>query len=185
MPADVLTILKAAEAAAKWHVGQKRKGAAAEPYINHLIEVASLVAQAQDGNDPALIAAAFLHDAVEDQNVSPATIAAMFGEDTAALVAEVTDDKSLPKAERKRLQVEKAPHKSRRAKILKLADKTSNLRAMVESPPADWPLERRREYLGWARQVVAGLGDACPSLLAQFEEAAKKAEAALDGAQGR
>ena len=180
MTADIVTILKAAEAAARWHAGQRRKGAAGEPYINHPLEVARLVAEAVDGNDASLIAAAFLHDAVEDQNIPLGLIAAMFGDDTAALVAEVTDDKSLPKAERKRLQVEKAPHQSPRAKILKLADKTSNLRAMAESPPVDWPLERRREYVGWARSVVAGLGDVCPSLQAQFEEAAKKAEEALN-----
>ncbi len=140
MTADVVTILKAAEAAARWHAGQRRKGAAGEPYINHPLEVARLVAEAVDGNDAGLIAAAFLHDAVEDQNIPLGLIAAMFGDDTAALVAEVTDDKSLPKAERKRLQVEKAPHKSPRAKLLKLADKISNLRALAESPPADWPL---------------------------------------------
>jgi len=181
MPTKLLTVLKAAEAAAHWHSSQKRKGAAAEPYINHLIEVATLVAEATDGQDPHLVAAALLHDAVEDQNIPLSQIASMFGDDVAALVGEVTDDKSLPKLERKRLQAEHAPHKSGRAKILKLADKISNVRALAASPPADWTLERRREYVSWARDVVAGLGDACPHLQQQFELATQQADRSLEG----
>src|SRR3954464_4314819 len=125
-----VTVLKAADAAARWHVHQKRKGAAQEPYINHLLEVATLVAQATDGKDPNLVIAALLHDAIEDQEVPREMIAEVFGEDVAGLVEEVTDDKSLPKQERKRLQAEHAPKKSDRAKLIKLADKTSNLRAV-------------------------------------------------------
>ncbi len=181
MPTELLTVLKAAEAAAHWHSSQKRKGAAGEPYINHLIEVATLVAEATNGQDPNLVAAALLHDAVEDQNIPLSQIASMFGDDVAALVGEVTDDKSLPKPERKRLQVEHAPHKSGRAKILKLADKISNVRALAASPPADWTLERRREYVSWAREVVAGLGDACPHLQQQFELATGQADRLLEG----
>jgi guanosine-3',5'-bis(diphosphate) 3'-pyrophosphohydrolase len=137
MSHDMMRTLNAAVAAAKWHARQRRKGAAEEPYLNHLLEVASLVAEATHGRDTNLIIAALLHDAIEDQAVPRATIAAMFGEDVAALVAEVTDDKSLDEGVRKRLQVEQAPHKSARAKILKLADKISNVHAIAVGPPAN------------------------------------------------
>lgn len=164
--------------AALRHAHQRRKGDAAEPYLNHLAEVADLVAEATGGRDPSLVAAALLHDVVEDTDTTLAEVAAMFGEDVAGLVAEATDDKTLPKAERKRLQVEHAPSHSRRAKVLKLADKTSNLRNLATSPPADWSLERRRDYAAWARAVVTGLRGASPQLEAQFDEAADAADAA-------
>jgi (p)ppGpp synthase/HD superfamily hydrolase len=129
-----LTFLRAADAAARWHAHQRRKGAAKEPYINHLLEVASLVAEATHGNDPDLVVAALLHDAVEDQQVPPEMIAREFGPKVAAIVGEVTDDKSLEKTERKRLQVETASKKSTQARLIKLADKTSNLRSIAISP---------------------------------------------------
>ena len=133
-----IMVLKAADAAARWHVHQRRKGAAKEPYINHLLEVATLVAEATEGKDPNLVIAALLHDAIEDCEVPQTLIAEVFGTDVANLVAEVTDDKTLEKAERKQRQVESAHKKTDRAKILKLADKTSNLRALVSSPAPDW-----------------------------------------------
>jgi (p)ppGpp synthase/HD superfamily hydrolase len=170
--------MKAADRAAHWHVGQRRKGAAQEPYINHLIEVARLVAEATGGKDPNLVVAALLHDAVEDQPVSRATVAEEFGEDVASLVLEVTDDKSLPKQERKRRQVEHAPALSPRAALLKLADKTSNLTALAVSPPADWKRARRLDYVQWGRDVVAGLKVTNPWLEERFREAADAAERA-------
>src|SRR5690349_10136183 len=103
---ELVRVMKAADAAARWHVDQRRKGAAREPYVNHLLEVASLVAQASQGRDPDLVVAALLHDAMEDQGITREALAAEFGDAVAEVVAEVTDDKSLPKAERKRLQVE-------------------------------------------------------------------------------
>src|SRR3954452_533754 len=95
-----IAVLKAADAAARWHVHQRRKGAAQEPYINHLLEVASLVAEATEGKDPELVIAALLHDDIEDQEVPRSMIAAHWGEDVACLVEEVTDDKCLPKEDR-------------------------------------------------------------------------------------
>jgi guanosine-3',5'-bis(diphosphate) 3'-pyrophosphohydrolase len=176
-----ISVLQAADAAARWHAHQRRKGTAAEPYINHLLEVAMLVAEATDGNDPELVTAALLHDAIEDQEVPHGVIAETFGEEVAALVDEVTDDKSLPQSERKRLQVENAHKKTDRAKVLKLADKTSNLRAIAASPPPDWSVKRRLDYIRWAREVVAGLMGVSPLLEQEFERAAQAAERSTIG----
>ena len=172
-----LRLSRAFRFAAERHVHQRRKGEAAEPYLNHLAEVADLVAEATGGGDVDLIVAALLHDVIEDTPTSRATVAELFGEDVAGLVAEVTDDKSLPKAERKRLQVAHASSRSPRAKLLKLADKTSNLRALAASPPADWNPERRVQYVDWARAVVAGLRGTNAWLEAEFDRAAAAAMA--------
>jgi len=166
-----VAVLKAADAAARWHVHQRRKGPPKEPYINHLLEVAMLVAEATGGNDPTLLIAALLHDAIEDSEVPAELIASTFGDEVALIVKEVTDDKSLPKEVRKTRQVETAPHKSQKAKVLKLADKTSNLRAIAASPPADWSVKRRIEYVEWAEAVAKGLRGANPWLEHQFDEA--------------
>jgi GTP diphosphokinase / guanosine-3',5'-bis(diphosphate) 3'-diphosphatase len=171
-----LQVLKAADAAARWHVHQRRKGPAEEPYINHLVEVAMLVADATGGKDTNLVIASLLHDAIEDCEVPRELIAETFGEDVASLVEEVTDDKSLPKAVRKDEQVKTAAGKSSRAKILKLADKTSNLRAIASSAPSDWSVKRRLEYVNWARVVAEGLHGVNPKLENEFENAAMAAE---------
>jgi (p)ppGpp synthase/HD superfamily hydrolase len=152
---DLVTVLRAAEMAAHWHADQRRKGAAAEPYINHLLEVSWLVAAAGAGTNT--IVAALLHDAVEDQRIAPAVIAREFGDEVASIVLEVTNDKELPKAERKALQIATAATKSEAAKMIKLADKTSNVRAIAKSPPADWSATRRQDYISWAVAVVGGL----------------------------
>jgi (p)ppGpp synthase/HD superfamily hydrolase len=174
-----LAVLRAADTAARWHAHQRRKGAAKEPYVNHLLEVASLVAEATHGDDPDLVVAALLHDAIEDQQVPSELIAREFGSRVAAIVKEVTDDKSLDKATRKDIQVETAAKKSHQAKLIKLADKTSNLRAIAFSPSPDWSVKRRLEYIEWAKMVVAGLGDTSSWLEQQFERAAKAAERSL------
>jgi (p)ppGpp synthase/HD superfamily hydrolase len=175
---DLVRVMKASDAAARWHVDQRRKGAAREPYINHLLEVASLVAEATGGDDPDLVVAALLHDAMEDQGVSREELAREFGEAVAGVVAEVTDDKALAKAERKRLQIEHAPKKSPRAAMVKLADKTSNLRAVARSPAENWSTERRLDYVRWARDVVQNLPKANAWLEAEFARAAEDAERA-------
>ena len=174
-----ITVLRAADTAARWHVHQRRKGIAQEPYINHLLEVASLVAEATSGSDPTVVIAALLHDAVEDQEVSVEMIAREFGKPVADIVMEVTDDKTLPKDERKRKQVDNAGKKSHKAKLIKLADKTSNLRAIATSPAADWSIERRLEYIEWAKSVVAGLRGTSPWLEQQSDEAVVAAEGSL------
>jgi GTP diphosphokinase / guanosine-3',5'-bis(diphosphate) 3'-diphosphatase len=171
-----LQVLKAADAAARWHVNQRRKGPAEEPYINHLVEVALLVADATGGKDTNLVIAALLHDAIEDCEVPRELITENFGDDVASLVEEVTDDKSLPKAVRKDEQVKTAPTKSSRAKLLKLADKISNLRAIAASAPSDWSVKRRLEYVLWARAVANGLRGVNQRLEEQFDAAATAAE---------
>jgi guanosine-3',5'-bis(diphosphate) 3'-pyrophosphohydrolase len=174
-----MKVMKAAHAASVWHVEQRRKGAAAEPYVNHLIEVADLVAAA--GADEDVVCAALLHDAIEDQDITAAQIADLFGADVAALVCEVTDDKKLPKAERKALQIAHAPHLSPGAKLIKLADKISNVRSVASSPPAGWPLERRLDYIEWCCKVVVGLRGIDAALEKTFEsevQAAREAQSA-------
>jgi guanosine-3',5'-bis(diphosphate) 3'-pyrophosphohydrolase len=176
MTHEWVQVLMAAETAACWHARQRRKGTAAIPYINHLLEVAKLVGEATEGKDPNLVIAGLLHDAIEDQNVSYSTIAQLFGEDVAALVQEVTDDKSIGLAERKRRQVEQASKKSPRAKILKLADKISNVTGIGKDPPPDWSVQRQRDYVQWGRDVVAGLRGVAPKLDDKFDRAADDAE---------
>ena len=170
---DVLRLSRALDYAAQKHSAQRRKGVAQEPYINHLSEVALLLAEATGGTDANLIIAGLLHDCIEDQGVSYEEIVALFGADVAGLVRDVTDDKSLPKAERKRLQVVSAPHKSARARMLKIADKTANLRSVRLSPPSHWDEKRRHDYFAWAREVVEACGEVSPYLLEKFEEAHK------------
>lgn len=162
----ILKVAHALDFAARKHAGQRRKGEAKEPYINHLAEVARLVAEATDGTDTDLVVAALLHDSIEDQGVSADELAREFGREVADIVLECTDDKTLEKAERKRLQAETAPHKSDRARMLKIADKTSNLRSILASPPAHWDLERKRAYFEWAAGVVAG----CRGLNSRLEQ---------------
>ena len=138
------------------HEGQFRKGKAKEPYVNHLEEVAKLTERWGGGENA--IAAAWLHDTVEDcPPISFADLALLFGDKIADIVAELTDDKSLPKAERKRKQLENSSFKSVDASLVKLADKTSNVGAIGKSPPADWSLERRLAYISWANEVVERL----------------------------
>jgi (p)ppGpp synthase/HD superfamily hydrolase len=174
--AGLVTVLRAADAAARWHINQRRKGAAQEPYVTHLLEVAMLVAEATDGADLNLVVAALLHDTIEDQGVTREEIAAQFNDDVADLVVEVTDNKKLPKAERKRLQIKHAPKLTRRAKILKLADKISNLRSVTTSPPADWPTQRCADYVIWTTEVVQGLRGASDLLEQKFDRAAADAK---------
>jgi (p)ppGpp synthase/HD superfamily hydrolase len=166
----VRQILAAARFAAERHAAQRRKGRTAEPYVNHLLEVAELLARLTDELDTNLIVAALLHDTIEDVGVSREEIAVRFGEDVAGLVAEVTDDKSLPKETRKALQVEHAGGKSPRAQALSAADKIANVRSIASSPPANWSFERRVEYVRWARRVVAGFNHLDGRLAAEFQQ---------------
>jgi (p)ppGpp synthase/HD superfamily hydrolase len=168
---EIMRITAALDFAAQTHVKQKRKGEAGEPYVNHLSDVANRLAIATEGTDADLVMAGLLHDTVEDQGVTYAELEQRFGKDVADLVHEVTDDKRLPKAERKQLQIETAPTKSARAKMLKIADKTSNLKAVLVSPPSDWSMQRKQDYFVWAAQVVAGCRGVNAILEAEFDAA--------------
>ena len=150
-------LLEAVRFAADKHRNQRRKDSERSPYINHPIEVVQLLWDVGSVRDVDVLLAAILHDTVEDTNTCPEEISDRFGEGVLSLVLEVTDDKNLPKEERKRLQIVNAPHKSYGAKLIKLADKACNVRNLVTMPPKDWSLERRQEYLLWGEKVVAGL----------------------------
>lgn len=172
-------VVQAADFAARRHAGQRRKGVTAEPYINHLVEVAALLAAATNGQDGELVAAGYLHDTLEDTQTEYEELDKIFGSDVAHLVAEVTDDKSLPSVERKRLQVETTPSKSVRARLLKVADKISNVRSLAISPPAGWGAERASEYVDWAERVVAGCRGLNETLERSFDAASVDARAAI------
>ena len=162
--------MKALRFAAQKHRDQRRKGSTRPPYINHPIDVAEILWHIGGVRDIDTLVAALLHDTVEDTGTSPDEIRLEFGEAVRSMVMEVTDDKSLPKAERKRLQVVNAPHKSPGAKQIKLADKISNVFEIGNDPPDDWSLERRHEYLDWTEQVVEGLRGQNPALEARYDQ---------------
>ena len=176
---DLVMVSRAADFAARCHAGQRRKGAAKELYVNHLAEVAELLAVATGGSDAALVAAGWLHDTVEDSGTTREELSERFGDDVACLVIECTDDKALPKAERKRLQIEHAPHLSARARMVKVADKISNLRSLTFSPPDDWERERLVDYLDWADKVVAGCRGVNAYLERIYDETASSGRAVL------
>jgi (p)ppGpp synthase/HD superfamily hydrolase len=179
-------LIAEARAFAAWaHARHTRKGAAREPYLNHLEEVAAFTTR--HGGDETTIAAAWLHDTVEDCNGPPDApldvrlpmLADWFGADVAALVGELTDDKALPKAERKRLQLANAPAESARATLLKLGDKASNVRAIGISPPVHWDTARAYTYVTWAESVCAALPAGHPSARAELAEMLATTRASL------
>jgi guanosine-3',5'-bis(diphosphate) 3'-pyrophosphohydrolase len=172
-------LIEAASFAAQRHTGHHRKGDKKEPYINHPLEVANLLANVGGVDDIDVLIAGILHDTVEDVGVKKEEIIERFGSRVAGFVMEVTDDKSLPKEERKRLQVEHAPYLSIEAKQVKLADKISNIADITDSPPADWDLDRRRQYINWGEAVVAGLSGSNEALERRFDEVAEKAKERL------
>jgi guanosine-3',5'-bis(diphosphate) 3'-pyrophosphohydrolase len=162
-------LLAAVRFAARKHSRQRRKDSEATPYINHPIEVAEVLARIGGVTDVTTLQAAILHDALEDTETSRLELDEHFGEQVRCLVEEVTDDKSLPKLERKRLQIEHAPLLSSAAKRIKLADKICNLGDITPTQPADWPLQRKLDYLDWAEKVVAGCRGCSAELERQFD----------------
>jgi GTP diphosphokinase / guanosine-3',5'-bis(diphosphate) 3'-diphosphatase len=163
-------ILKAVNFAADKHRGQGRKDANNTPYINHPIALANLLTNYASISDVNVIAAAILHDTVEDTDATVDDIEEQFGTTIRNIVIEVTDDKSLPSTERKRLQIEHAAVISHEAKLVKLADKISNLQDILASPPVKWSMERKREYFDWAKAVVDQLRGTNEKLEALFDE---------------
>ncbi len=167
---DSALILKAMHFAADKHRGQSRKDANNTPYINHPIALANLLTNHAGISDISVIAAAILHDTVEDTDATVDDIDELFGRTVRDIVIEVTDDKSLPSPERKRLQIEHASTLSYEAKLVKLADKISNLQDIIASPPARWSLERKREYFDWAKAVIDQLRGTNEKLEELFDE---------------
>jgi len=155
--------------AAHKHRDHRRKNAAASPYINHPIALAHVLVSEGQVTDASVLCAAILHDTVEDTETTFAEIEQRFGAEIAGIVSEVTDDKAETRARRKELQVEHAPHLSRGARLVKLADKICNLRDVAEDPPANWSNERRVEYFEWARRVIDGMRGTHPGLEAVFD----------------
>ena len=169
MKSELALLLKALAFAAHKHRDQRRKDPAASPYINHPIALADVLVNEGGVTDVEVLCAALLHDTVEDTDTTEQELAAAFGPRVARIVAEVTDDQALSKAERKRLQVEHAGSLSPEAKLVKLADKICNLRDVAERAPASWDLARRREYFDWAKRVVDGLRGSHARLEAAFD----------------
>lgn len=149
-------IIQAAHFAADKHRDQRRKGVRNTPYINHPLEVAERLNRVGGVQDPTLLAAAILHDTIEDTETTRAELARLFGNEIAALVAELTDQPGLTWQERKRLEIDRACYISDRAKMIKLADKTCNVSDTVTNPPGEWTLSRRRDYLEFARLIAEG-----------------------------
>jgi GTP diphosphokinase / guanosine-3',5'-bis(diphosphate) 3'-diphosphatase len=164
-------VLKAMAFAARKHRHQRRKDQEASPYINHPIDLADILANEAQITDELVIAAAILHDTVEDTGTTPDELTREFGAEISGIVAEVTDDKTRTKEERKRLQIEHAPGASFRAQQIKIADKIANLRDIARSPPVDWSLERKRAYFDWSKRVVDGVRGRHAPLEALFDEA--------------
>lgn len=171
----IAELLKAVSFSAKKHRYQTRKGDDVEPYINHPLEVANLLVNTGKVEDVDILIAAVLHDTIEDTETDENEITELFGKKVCDFVLEVTDDKSLPKAERKQKQIEHAPHLSDGAKQIKLADKISNITDIMNNPPAGWSKERRLEYIQWGENVVAGLRGANPALEKHFDDLANRA----------
>lgn len=162
-------LLRALAFAAEKHCHQRRKDAAASPYINHPIAVASLLASVGEVQNYEILMAAVLHDTLEDTLTTVAELQTEFGEEVCAWVQAVTDDKTLAKAVRKQAQIDHAPHLPPAAKLIKLADKICNVQDVSAHPPADWSLARRLDYLTWAEAVVAGCRGTNAALEAQFD----------------
>lgn len=168
MPTHMETVLRAAAFAAEKHRSQRRKDAEASPYINHPITAAYILVRAGI-EDPVVLASALLHDTVEDTLTTVDELEVVFGYEIANIVAECTDDKSLPKLARKQAQIDHAAKLSHKAKLVKLADKIANVNDINGAPPAGWSVERKREYFDWAKQVVDGMRGAHRELEALFD----------------
>ena len=163
------TFIKAIAFAAEKHRSQRRKDVYASPYINHPIALANVLANEAGVYDLDVLCAAILHDTLEDTETTGSELESLFGAKIAGIVLEVSDDNNLEKQVRKQRQIEHAPFISHQAKLVKLADKICNLRDILASPPADWPLVRKLQYFDWAAKVVVGLRDAHPQMAEIFD----------------
>jgi (p)ppGpp synthase/HD superfamily hydrolase len=179
MLTGICLVTGAAEFAARRHTGMDRKGRGNEPYVNHLAEVANLLAVATSGMDAELVAAGWLHDTIEDTETTREELAEGFGARVADIVVEVTDDMSLPKDQRRQKQIEEAPHKSLGAKLIKIADKISNIRARIVPDPNEAERADLADYVAWAEKVVAGCRGVNAMLDQTFDKTAELARSTL------
>lgn len=169
---DLKLLVKALTFAANKHRNQRRKNVDAFPYINHPISLVNILCNEVQITDINVICSALLHDTVEDTETTAEELTAEFGLEISRIVMEVTDDQSITvKQKRKQLQIEHARYISKPAKLLKLADKISNLRDLEVDPPANWSLARRREYFDWAKQVIDQLRGTHAELEKLFDQA--------------
>ena len=180
MNRERLTQTPAFAFAAKWHEGQKRKGIHREDFIQHPLRVAELLIRHQIVDD-GIIAAALLHDVLEDTPCPPEHIRETFGQQVLDLILEVTDDKHLLKSERKQRQVERAEYLSPQAGWIRLADKIDNVASLLNDPPPNWGWPRQRAYVAWAGRVVHRIPDPCPAMLDEFREVQALAWATVTG----
>ena len=174
--AHLLSLLfKALAFSAEKHTKQRRKDIDKTPYINHPISLANILAQ-RWVIDENVLCAAILHDTIEDTETTVDELQEHFGEKITSIVLEVTDDKSLEKSIRKQKQVEHAASISHEAKLVKLADKIANITDIINTPPADWSTDRKKEYFEWAKAVVDNLRGAHQGLEKDFDDLINKAK---------
>ena len=168
--AELKQLLSALAFAAHKHKDQRRKDVDASPYINHPISLADILCNEAHITDIDTICGALLHDTVEDTETTAEELEQVFGRAIRDIVMDVTDDTRLSKIERKQAQIDHAAHISDKAKLVKLADKISNLRDVIDNAPADWTLQRRQAYFDWARDVIDRVRGVHPGLEALFDE---------------
>lgn len=178
-PEDLNLLLRALRFSAEKHTVQRRKSAQKIPYINHPIEVAETLNTVGNITDATVLSAALLHDTVEDTDTTLDELCDLFGQVVADLVAEVTDDKSLPPKERKQQQIIHAASASHGAKQIKIADKICNIKDITHAPPVGWSLERKHAYLQWSQDVMVGLRGANPALETLFDDTFAQAKRLL------
>jgi len=179
-PTEFDHLIDAIVFAANKHQGQVRKDADHSPYITHPMAVARAIAEIGKIGDTLIYKAAILHDTIEDTDAKEEELRQHFGEEVLQIVLEVTDDKSLEKMARKRMQVIHAPSLSYPARIIKLADKIINCQDVLQSPPEGWTLERRRDYIQWGADVIAQIRGTNAALEAAFDQIITEAEEKLD-----
>lgn len=179
-PQDIALLLQAFDFAAAKHQHQRRKNEWASPYINHLIGTAEVLWNIGKIYDIPTIVAAILHDTLEDTDTSPDELQDVFGEHICSIVQEVSDDKTLPKETRKELQIVNAGKSSLEARHIKLADKICNVLDIADAPPSGWTLERRKEYVNWAKKVIDALRGTHVGLEARFDQVCAQVTHTLD-----
>jgi len=168
--ADIHRLLFATEFAAERHHEQTRRDLERTPYIIHPLRVARHLLSIGRIHDSDVLMAGLLHDTVEDTVTTLKELRNLFGYRVENLVYELTDDKNLPRYERKQLQVQQAQDRSVQAAWIILADKLSNLSDLMENPPVGWDEERISNYFLWAQEVIKNLPQVNPFLMNAVQE---------------